>query len=96
MLNAVIERWKKSKPLTNKKEVSGIRKQYNDKFCFHDWQHVQDRQVPRSTYMNTKTSIEYEDGVLAYCPKCRRTEKFFLEDWEAIKKIQELDKKYHK
>ena len=84
-------RWKKSKDLLKGKKEKNITNAVHSLNCTHDWQFVQDRKGKALDSPGT-----FVVSALAFCPLCKTSQLFKQEDWEAIQKIQEIEKKYKK
>lgn len=81
--------WKKSKTLLNGKKEKTVTKAVRSLDCQHDWQFVQDR---KGKFRESPGMVEI--NALAFCPLCKTSQVFSGQDWEAIQKIQEIQKKY--
>jgi hypothetical protein len=89
MFGGVSIPWKKSKTLLKGEKAKQIDTAVHSLDCTHDWQFVQDRQ---STVEELSGTVQM--NALAYCPICKTSQIFSADDWAAILKIQEIEKKY--
>lgn len=54
--------------------------------CNHSWHHLQDNFI----YVNMGVSVDAEDGCWIFCSKCEREELVYKEEWQRIKRKQEI------
>jgi hypothetical protein len=60
--------------------------------CNHEWHYV------KGTYITIDYRVDVEtiDGTYIYCPKCRTEDLVYKEEWERIKRRQEIDLNYRR
>lgn len=58
--------------------------------CEHEFHHVVDQFIS----INQGNSVDLEDGCWIICVKCKKEELVFKENWEHIKRRQEVLSRY--
>jgi hypothetical protein len=81
--------WKKSKTLLKGTKEKNVTSAVQSLGCTHDWHHVQDRPVSVGVNIDDEVMMK-----LGYCPLCKTSQIFTKEDWDAVIKIQEIERKY--
>jgi hypothetical protein len=58
--------------------------------CNHEWHYLKDDYI----YINQGNSVDAEDGCWIFCLKCEKDDLVYREEWERIKRKQEIIRMY--
>ena len=58
--------------------------------CKHEWHHLQDDYIPN----NMGNVVDVDDACWILCVKCEREKLVYKDEWDRIKRKQEILKEY--